>query len=96
MPNVNAAGSADRQTIVKPALLLQYQAGAAQACYRAADRVSGWGRWRAEARVTAAPPPHPTMSRARNVTDPIKRNMMIPLRWFADGDHLSLKAPGRA
>jgi len=32
-----------------------------------------------------APPPHPTMNRARNVTDPIERNMMIPLQWFADG-----------
>jgi hypothetical protein len=25
------------------------------------------------------------MSRARNVTDPIERHMMIPLPWFADG-----------
>jgi hypothetical protein len=36
------------------------------------------------------------MSRARNVTDPIERNMMIPLKRFADADHLSLKALGRA
>ena len=27
------------------------------------------------------PPPHPTMSRARTVTDPMKRNMMIPLSY---------------
>ena len=43
-----------------------------------------------------SPPPHPAMSRARNPTDPIERNMMIPLKWFADGDHLSPNAPGRA
>jgi hypothetical protein len=36
------------------------------------------------------------MNRAKNVTDPIERNMMIPLQWFADGDQLSLKALGRA
>jgi hypothetical protein len=42
------------------------------------------------------PPPQPTMDRARTVTDPIERNMMIPLQWFADGYHLSLKAPRRA
>jgi len=49
-----------------------------------------------EALPVPPPPPHPTMNRARNVTDPIERNMMIPLQWFFDGDHLSLKAPGRA
>jgi hypothetical protein len=33
------------------------------------------------------PPPHPTMRKAKLVTNPIERNMMIPLQWFADGDH---------
>ena len=31
-----------------------------------------------------------------DVTDPIERNMMFPLHWFADGGHLSPKALGRA
>ena len=35
-------------------------------------------------------------TRARQVTNPIERNMMIPLWWFADGDQLSLKACGCA
>jgi hypothetical protein len=36
------------------------------------------------------------MSRARTVTDPMERNMIIPLWQFADGDRLSLKALGHA
>jgi hypothetical protein len=36
------------------------------------------------------------MSKARQVANPIERSMMIPLWQFADGDHLSLKALGRA
>jgi len=34
------------------------------------------------------------MSRARTVTDPIKRNMMIPLQWF--GDELDHRAERHA
>jgi hypothetical protein len=41
-------------------------------------------------------PPHPNMSRARPITDPMKRNMFIPLLWFADEDHLSPNTAGRA
>ena len=32
-----------------------------------------------------SPPPHAAMSKARPVTDPIKRNMMIPSQVFAMG-----------
>ena len=32
-----------------------------------------------------SPPPHPTRNRVRNVTDPMKRDMMIPLQCLADG-----------
>jgi hypothetical protein len=42
------------------------------------------------------PPPQATKRKARPITDPIKRNMMIPPQVFADGEQLSLKACGCA
>src|ERR1700722_9039390 len=44
--------------------------------------------------LEAPPPPHPTMSRARNVTDPIERNMMIPLQRFCRWESFVAQSTG--